>query len=278
MPGGGPPAGERPPVLMLNGIGTPAVMWAPIMAHLEGHALHAVDLPAYGLTDAPPKEPSDLRAHAVGFLEDVLDGLEIERPAFISNSLGSLWTLWLAMDHPRRVGPIAHVGCPALAPGTSALLPMRMLSTRSLGPLLMRLQPPSRKQVEQLSKMVRQYPLPREIAEAILATERLPGFERTFRSNLRALIRLRGARPHRALTEPELSAITQPSLLIFADDDPFGSEPAGRRMAEALPDAELHISIGGHCPWLNEPERIAAWINGFLKRTASTSRTAGGRA
>jgi pimeloyl-ACP methyl ester carboxylesterase len=270
-------AGEGPPVVMLNGIGTPAAMWAPLMARLEGHALYAVDLPAYGLTDAPPTEPSDLRAHAVGFLESVLDGLGLERPAFISNSLGSLWTLWLAMDRPQRVGAMAHVGCPALAPGTSAPLPMRMLSTRVLGPLLMRLQPPSLKQVEQLSKMVRQYPLPPEIAEAILATERMPGFERTFRSNLNSLLRLRGARPQSALTESELSAVAQPSLLIFAGQDPFGADRAGRRLAKALPDAELHISEGGHCPWLNEAEQIAEWVNRFLERTASTSSMAGAR-
>ena len=256
--------GEGPPVVMLNGIGTPAVMWAPLMAHLEGHALHAVDLPAYGLTDAPPESPSELRPHAVAFLESVLDGLGLERPAFIANSLGSLWTLWLAMDRPHRVCAMAHVGCPALAPGTSAPMPMRMLATRFLGPLLMRLQPPSLKQVAQLSRMVRQDPLPPGIAEVILATERMPGFERTFRSNLSALIRLRGARQQSALTESELSTVVQPCLLAFASNDPMGSDQAARRMAGALPDAEVRIAEGGHCPWLNDAEHIAGWVNGFF--------------
>ena len=258
-------AGAGPPVVMLNGIGTPAAMWAPLMAHLEGYTLYAVDLPGYGLTDAPPDDPSDMRVHAVGFLESVLDGLGLERPAFISNSLGSLWTLWLAIDRPERVGAIAHVGCPALAPGTSAPLPMRMLATRFFGPLLMRLQPPSPKQVEQLSRMVRQHPLLPEIAEVILATERLPGFAGTFRSNLSVLLRLRGARPQSALTRRQLSAVGQPSLLIFGDQDPMGSERAGRRMAEALRDVELRITQGGHCPWLNDAERIAEWVNTFLQ-------------
>jgi pimeloyl-ACP methyl ester carboxylesterase len=257
-------AGEGPPILMLNGIGTPAAMWAPLMAHLDGRALHAVDLPAYGLTDAPRLAASDLRAHAVRFLESVLDGLELERPAFVSNSLGSLWTMWLAMDRPGRVGAMAHVGCPALAPGTSAPLPMRMLATRFVGRLLMRLQPPSLRQVEQLSRMVHQSPLPPGIADAILATERMPAFERTFRSNLSALLRLRGARPQSALTESELSAVGQPILLVFGSDDPMGSERAGRRLAAALPDAELRIAAGGHCPWLDDAERIAGWVNEFL--------------
>lgn len=267
-------AGEGPPVVMLSGIGTPAAMWAPLMAHLEGRTLYAVDLPAYGLTDAPSEEPSDLRVQAVCFLENVLDGLGLERPAFISNSLGSLWALWLAMDRSPRVGAMASIGCPALAPGTSAPLPMRMLSTRVLGSLLMRLQPPSPKQVERLSKLVHQHPLPPEIAEVILETERMPGFERTFRSNLRALLRLRGARPRRALTASQLSAVEQPSLLVFADRDPMGSRPAGRRMAECLPDSELRFTEGGHCPWINEPERIGAWVMEFLERAVSASPAA----
>lgn len=259
--------GEGPPAVMLGGIGTPAAMWAPLMARVMGRTLHAVDLPAYGLTDPPPAEPPNLRSHAVGFVEGVLDELGLDRPAFISNSLGSLWTIWLAIDRPQRVGAMAHIGCPALAPGTSAPLPMRMLSARPLGAALMRLQRPSSKQVDQLSKIVGQYPLPPEIAAVILATELMPGFERVFRSNLRALLRLRGARASSALTDIELAAVEQPSLLVFADRDPFGSAHAGQRMADALPDAELHISAGGHCPWLDDAERIAERINRFLART-----------
>jgi len=258
--------GHGPPVVMLNGIGTPAVMWAPLMAHLRGCELHAIDLPAHGLTDACPSQPLDLRAHAVEYLEEVMDGLELERPAFVSNSLGSLWALWLAMDHPQRVGAMAHVGCPALAPGTSAPIPMRALSTR-LGPLLMRLEPPSPKQVERLSKMVRQYPLPPEVAASILATERMPGFEHTFRSYLRALLRLRGARPEMALTENQLAAVDQPTLLVIGRQDPMGSERAGQRMKAALPHAELRLSEGGHCPWLDDPEQIGDWIRSFLQRS-----------
>lgn len=260
-------AGDGPPVVMLNGIGTPAAMLAPLMAHLEGRTLYAVDLPAYGLTDAPDEEPPDLRAHAVSYLEDVLDGLGLQKAAFVSNSLGSLWALWLAMDRPHRVEAMAHIGCPALAPGTSAPLPMRLLGTR-IGPLLMRLQPPSAKQVEQLSKMVHQHPLAPEIAEVILATERMPDCEKTLRSNLSTLVRMRGARPQAALTEGQLAAVVQPCILIFGRQDPMGAGHAGRRMAEALPDAELHLTDGGHSPWLDAPEWIADRVGAFLERAA----------
>ena len=47
-------AGEGPPVVMVNGLGNPAAMWAPLMARLDGYALLAVDLPGFGLTDTRP--------------------------------------------------------------------------------------------------------------------------------------------------------------------------------------------------------------------------------
>ena len=112
--------------------------------------------------------------------------------------------------------------------------------------------------------MVNQHPLPAEIASVILATERMPGSERTFRSNLNALLRLRGASPRHALTKKQVGAVTQPCLLIFGRDDPMGGEEAGRRLASMLPDAELMLSDGGHCPWLDEPQWSADRIRLFL--------------
>lgn len=46
-------SGEGPPVIMINGIGTPGAMWAPLMAELDHFSLYVVDLPGYGLTAAP---------------------------------------------------------------------------------------------------------------------------------------------------------------------------------------------------------------------------------
>ena len=105
-------------------------MWAPLMAHLEGRALHAVDLPAYGLTD-------DLRGSRWTC------GRTLS-----ASSMGARRTRTRASrvhrELPRvAVGAVAgdgspttrrrdgDVGCPALAPRTSAPLPMRMLSTRA---------------------------------------------------------------------------------------------------------------------------------------------------
>jgi pimeloyl-ACP methyl ester carboxylesterase len=260
--------GEGRPVVLLNGIGVPAAAMAPLMAGLEHVNRFAVDLPGYGLTDASPDFAGDLRANAVRFLVDVLDGLGLDRPVFIANSLGSLWASWLAIEHPERVAALAHIGCPALVLDTSAPLPMRLLSTRPTGRLMMRLRPPSAGQVEQLGKMVGEHPLPPDIAQLILATEQLDHFEDTFLSMLNRLLRLRGGRPEFALTADQLARIEVPTLLVFATGDPMGAASVGERVAQVIPGSELHVVDGGHAPWLHHADQIAPLVSEFLDRAS----------
>lgn len=259
--------GEGPPVVLLNGIGVPAGTLAPLMTLIDGFTQYAIDLPAYGLSDTTRGFASDLRRNAVRFLCEVFDGLGLTEPVVVANSLGSLWASWLAIDEPDRVAALAHIGCPAVALDTSAPLPIRLLSIRPLGRLMMRLRPPSKRQVEQLSKIVHEHPLPPEITQLILATEQLEHFEDTFLATLNHLVRLRGNRHEHALTAEELARIDQPTLLVFAADDPMGGPSVGERVAAATPDAELHIVDGGHAPWLHHAAQIAPLVETFLHRT-----------
>lgn len=256
--------GQGPPVVLLNGIGTPAAMWAPLIGRLEGFQLHAVDLPGYGLTDVTSSFSGELRHNAVQFLDEVLAGLGLTSPAFVGNSLGSLWTNWFALEHSEKVSRIVHIGCPALVLGTSAPLPMRLLANRILGRLMTRIQPPSRGQVVELSKMVKQHPLDEELIDLLLETERLPKFRDTFLAMLNVLIRLRGARPSMPLMDKDLAEIGAPTLILWGDADPFGSTDIGGRMAESLPNAELHVMRGGHAPWLSDTQKVADLVSRFL--------------
>lgn len=260
--------GEGPPIVLLNGIGTPAAMWAPLIAGLDGASQYAIDLPGYGLTDTTPSFAHDLRNNAVRFLVEVLDELGLDRPIVVANSLGSLWASWLAIDQPDRVAALAHIGCPAIVFETSAPLPMRLLSLRPLGRLMMKLQPPSERQVEQLAKMVNEHPLPPEIAELILATERIDHFEGTFLATLNRLIRFKGNRPEMALTADQLARIEAPTLVVLAKDDPMGAAPIGQRIADTMIDAELHITDGGHTPWLHHADQVTPPLTAFLQRVS----------
>jgi pimeloyl-ACP methyl ester carboxylesterase len=264
--------GEGPPVLLLNGVGTPGAMWAPLAARLPGSRVYLVDLPGFGLSALDEPLPQNLRPGVPRFLGGVLDELGLERAPVIANSFGSLCASWLALDEPARVTALAHIGCPALILGTGAPLPMRLIATRGVGAVLERLRPPSAGQVRGLAKMVHEHPLPTELVDLLVATERLPEFQRTFRPLLRQLLRVRGPRPEHALTAEQLSAIRQPTAFVWGNDDPFGAPAVGRRAAEAMPDASLHVVPGGHAPWVHHAEAVAEVVVPFLQRVSAPSR------
>lgn len=259
-------AGEGHPVMMVIGGTIPAAMWVPLMAQLDGFTLYAVDLPGWGLTDATPYTTRNLRSLAVTFLQQVLDGLSLKQPLFVSNSLGSLWTTWLALDQPARVSAMVQIGCPALILGTSAPLPMRLMSIPPLGRLLMKLQPPSPRQVDRVAAMAGEdfSELP-ELREMLLACEKLPAYGPASISLLHALVGLRGARPEVALTGEQLTQLSQPVQLLWGDRDPFGPPTVGEHACAIVPKAELHIVPGGHAPWFRYPQQVAAIATPFMQ-------------
>lgn len=79
--------GKGPAVVLINRMGTPAAMFAPLIAELSGFQIFAIDLPAFGLTDTTNRFTKNLKRSAVDFLGEVIEGLGLQRPAFIANSM-----------------------------------------------------------------------------------------------------------------------------------------------------------------------------------------------
>ncbi len=263
-------AGDGPPLVMVIGGTIPAAMWAPLMARLHGYRLYAMDLPGFGLTDAVRYEPATYRSTAVAFLEGVLEAIGLERAAFVTNSTGSLWTSWLAMRQPARVALQVQIGCPAHILGTTAPMPMRLMSIPPLGRLLMRLVPPSESQVERVGRGVGEdlAAVP-ELRDVLLACERLPTYADSFVRLMNAHMRFARARRQVAMQEPELRQLAHPIAMIWGEDDPFGSVTVARRAVSMLPAAELHVVPGGHGAWFSHPDVVADLTLRFLESHAS---------
>lgn len=252
--------GEGPPLVFVHGGGSMASAWLPLIAHLRGVRAIAIDRPGCGLTG--PYEYArgeDLRAHAVGFLEGVLDALELEEADLVGNSMGSLWTLWLALDRPARVGRLATVGCPALVVGTSAPFAMRLTSVGPFGKVLER--PQTDLGFARVMTMLGQDA--ESVAAAhpglipvAVAAGNLPGAGRSFRTLLARVLRLFGAEPDCALDAAALRALRVKPLVVWGSADPFGDLAAARRFADAT-GGRLEVVGRGHIPWLDAPEAIA---------------------
>jgi 2-hydroxy-6-oxonona-2,4-dienedioate hydrolase len=258
--------GSGPPVVLVHGGGSFAAHWAPLMANLSGYRLIAIDRPGHGLSDPfVYLKDMDLRSHAVEFLDNALDALGVDQEvAMVGNSMGGLWSFWLALDRPHRVGAIVQVGTPALVLETGAPLGLRLATTPLLGRALQALEPPSQAQVLKLFGRLgdrRAAEHPRELVEAFEHAE--PLFADAWLSLLK---RCTGPVRRRDISigADELKQVEQPVKFVWGDHDPFGSPDVGHRAAAAVPDASIDFVPAGHVPWPELPERVGAIVQAFL--------------
>ena len=78
---------------------------------------HAAVRPSAGLSDAFDYRNVDLCAHAITFLDSLLDVLHLETRSLVCNSLGGLWSFWFALDRPQRVMSDGADRMPRAVPG-----------------------------------------------------------------------------------------------------------------------------------------------------------------
>ena len=258
-------AGEGPPLVLVIGGGVPAAFWIPLMSRLPGRTLYAIELPGFALTDPTTYHHGTIRRTAVDYLGGVVEALGLGRSDFVTQSMGSQWTTWLAAEQPGLVRSQVTVGCPAFFLDTSAVLPFRLASVPGLGTLLMSLQRPSTKNAQRVMRMVGEDPRGLdELRDVLLAAQRLPTYTPSLLALMRAM--MRWTRPRRGVvtTPDQLGRIDHPVRLIWGERDPFGRAEAGRRMAELIPDADLHVVPGGHAPWFHHADAVAGLTREFL--------------
>ena len=91
--------GDGPPLLLVHGGGDAAFEWVPILEELaRRHRVLAVDRPGHGLADPFDYTGVDVLEHAVVFLREILDALELDTVDIAGNSLGGLWSVAFALE------------------------------------------------------------------------------------------------------------------------------------------------------------------------------------
>jgi pimeloyl-ACP methyl ester carboxylesterase len=95
--------GDGPSLVLLHGSGTSSLSLLPVLERLRGVRAIAVDRPGFGLSEAVLVPRARFREAAVEFLDEVLDGLGVEKPALAGNSMGGTWALWYALARPERI-------------------------------------------------------------------------------------------------------------------------------------------------------------------------------
>jgi pimeloyl-ACP methyl ester carboxylesterase len=265
-------AGEGRPLLLVHGGGGIGAQWAPLMARLPGFRAIAFDRPGCGLSDGFDYTGVPLRAHALEVMESLLDALGLASVDLVANSMGGLWSLWLAEARPERVASLVLLGCPALLLGSGAPAAMHLLAVPALARLAARRPPRSPEQTRKMLAMIAGAPavakMAAEMIECAWRAQLLPGARSSFFGLVGRALTPFGRRRESVFGADELRRVRQPTLFVWGDRDVFGAPSTGERACRLMPDARLEVVPGGHTPWMDEPDRCAELVTSFLARRA----------
>lgn len=101
-------ADDRPPLVLLNSIGTDMTLWDAVVPRLlPAFRLLRIDTRGHGASDAPNGD-YDL-AMLASDVAAIMDDAEIEQAAVAGVSLGGMVAMQLALDHPGRVVTLALI-------------------------------------------------------------------------------------------------------------------------------------------------------------------------
>jgi pimeloyl-ACP methyl ester carboxylesterase len=260
--------GQGPPLVLLHGTNTSALLLHPLLERLDGVRAIAIDRPGLGLSD-PVELPRERFADAaVQWLDGLLDALGLDETALAGNSMGGTWALWYALAHPDRIRRLVLLGAAPLLPATHLPAPLRVMAAPKVGEFLQRLMPSTARTVVQMmgfmgeKETIADYP---DQINALVTGGNDPVASKANLAELRAIAGPFGFRRRLRLHADELGRLCVPTLLVWGEHDPVGGAKVARAIAELIPDARLELLPAGHGPWLGHPDRTAELIARFAR-------------
>jgi pimeloyl-ACP methyl ester carboxylesterase len=256
--------GEGPPLVLLHGYADSADTWRLLIDRLRkrGQAAVALDLPGFGRADHLEREAAIL-PQLDAFLDAAIERWAAESGSVLiaGNSLGGTVALRAAeRDQDRIAGVVpiapAGLGMPTwFAAIQSAPLVRAML--RSPVPIP---ETAVRRAVGTTYKVLA-FASPRKADNGVV------GAFTSHVSGRRDVVRLlaTGERLIAEIRDPfRLQLIRCPVLVVWGERDRMVSTTGAARIAEAIPDARVElIPRCGHCPQIEEPNRLAELIAEF---------------
>lgn len=266
------PRDDPTPIVLLHGTGDSLHTWQGWTDALAPtRRVIRYDLPGFGLTGPDPRHDYSMKRQ-VEVLMAVLDRLGVERVVLGGNSYGGGIAWQAALAHPDRVAALVLVdasGAPAPDAAAAAAnaprsvpIAFRLARMPALAPLLQRVLP--RRVIESSLRNV--YGDPSRITPELVDRYFDLATREGNRAALMARFETRGAP---ASTKP-VSAITQPTLILWGARDHLIPLAAGERFNAAIPGSQLVVFEElGHVPQEEDPARTVAAVIAFLDgRTA----------
>jgi pimeloyl-ACP methyl ester carboxylesterase len=261
--------GSGEPVLFVHGTVGPDA-WASLVSELPGFRSIVLDRPGWGLSSAIDFAGQDYGKLVARILDATLDALDLERAHVVGGSIGNVWALRLASQHPSRVRRIVLMGGGPIVAEAAVPGIIRLLASPA-GTLMVRLPDNPARLRSILRKSGHEASLaagriPDEFIDWRVAVGRETDSMRHEREMVRAIVRGKSYRPGLTFDDAELAAIPHPTLHVYGTaDHTVGSNEIWGRVADALPRGELRLVEGaGHMPWFDDSTRVATEVRDFL--------------
>ena len=260
--------GSGEPVLFVHGtVGSGA--WATLIRELPGFRSIVLERPGWGLSSPLDFSRQEYKTLVADVLRAALDALELDRAHVIGGSIGNVWVLRLAEQHPSRVDRIVMMGGGPIVPEAGVPGIIRLLASPA-GALMLRL-PDKPARVRSILRQsgheesLDDGRIPGEFIDWRVAIGRETDSMRHERDMVCAIVKGKSYRPGLTFDDAELAAIRRPTLHVYGTADPVGSVDVWNRTAGVLPRAELRLVEGaGHLPWFDDSTRVAKEVRDFL--------------
>ncbi|MCQ4326701.1 2-hydroxy-6-oxo-2,4-heptadienoate hydrolase [Stutzerimonas stutzeri] len=248
--------GQGFPLLLIHGSGPGVTAWAnwrgiiPQLARTR--RVIAPDMLGFGYSERPADSKYGQARwveHAIG----VLDALGIERADIVGNSFGGGLALALAIRHPQRVRRLVLMGSVGVSFPLTAGLEAAWGYTPSLANMraLLDLFAHDRNLVND------------ELAELRYQASIRPGFQESFAAMFPPP-RQNGIEDL-ASSETDIRALPHEALVIHGREDRIIPLAASLRLAELIPNSQLHVfGRCGHWTQIEHAERFARLVEDFL--------------
>jgi pimeloyl-ACP methyl ester carboxylesterase len=260
--------GSGDPLLFVHGTVGPGA-WPALMRELPGFRCIVLERPGWGLSSPLDFSKRGYATLVADVLRGALDALGLTRAHIIGGSIGNVWALRLAAQHPLRVDRIVLLGGSPLVPEAGVPGIIRLIAS-PLGAVMVRLpDTPGR-----LKSILRQSGhgaalddgrIPDVFVNWRVALGRETPSMRHERDMVRAIVSGNKYRPGLTFEDAELAVIRQPTLYVFGTADQVGTVDIWKRVVSLLPSGQLLVvDEAGHMPWFEDASRVGADIRRFL--------------
>jgi 2-hydroxymuconate-semialdehyde hydrolase len=249
-------AGAGKPVLLIHGSGPGVTAWANWRGVIPGLSEHArviaPDMLGFGYTQCSLKEPLDLDAW-VAQIVTLLDALDIDSLSIVGNSFGGAVALAFAVKYPHRVQRLVLMGAVGISfPLTDGL--NKVWGYRpSLGAM---------------EELLRVFAFDHSIITNDLVAMR---YAASIRDDVQTRFAQLFPEPRQqgidmlAQDEATIRKLQIPTLLVHGREDKVIPLAMSLRMAELLPNADLHVFAKcGHWVQIERQQAFLKLVSDFL--------------